>query len=87
MYHCKVMVVDGLWTSVGSTNFDTRSFRLNEEANMNVYDERFAARQRADFEHDLASAQRVTLADYANRPWYVKAWDTVVAFFEPTIAG
>ena len=87
MYHCKVMVVDGLWTSVGSTNFDTRSFRLNEEANLNVYDEHFAARQRSDFERDLANAHRVTLAEYEGRPWYVKAWDTVVAFFEPTVAG
>src|SRR6185295_582238 len=32
MFHCKVMVVDGLWTSVGSTNFDTRSFSTNDEA-------------------------------------------------------
>ena len=43
MYHSKVMIVDGLWTSVGSTNFDNRSFRLNDEANLNVLDEEFAA--------------------------------------------
>ena len=36
MYHCKVMVVDDLWVSVGSTNFDNRSFRLNDEANLNA---------------------------------------------------
>ena len=35
MYHCKVMIVDGLWTTVGSTNFDPRSFSLNDEANVN----------------------------------------------------
>ena len=45
MFHCKVLVVDGLWVSVGSTNFDTRSFRLNDEANLNVYDRDFAGRQ------------------------------------------
>ena len=45
MYHCKVMVVDGLWTSVGSTNFDSRSFRLNDEANLNVFDEEFASQE------------------------------------------
>ena len=38
MYHCKVMIVDELLVSVGSTNFDNRSFRLNDEANLNVYD-------------------------------------------------
>ena len=36
MYHCKVMIVDEFMTSVGSTNFDNRSFRLNDEANLNV---------------------------------------------------
>ena len=36
MYHCKVLVVDDLWVSVGSTNFDDRSFRLNDEANLNI---------------------------------------------------
>src|SRR5207244_1341234 len=45
MFHCKVLVVDGLWVSVGSTNFDTRSFRLNDEANLNFYDRAFAERQ------------------------------------------
>ena len=43
MYHCKVMIVDGIWVSVGSTNFDNRSFRLNDEANLNVLDRGFAA--------------------------------------------
>ena len=43
MFHCKVMIVDGLLVSVGSTNFDVRSFRLNDEANLNVYDPKFAA--------------------------------------------
>src|ERR1051326_947238 len=38
MYHCKVMIVDSLLVSVGSTNFDNRSFQLNDEANLNVYD-------------------------------------------------
>jgi cardiolipin synthase len=45
MFHWKVMVVDGLWTSVGSANFDPRSLRLNDEANLNVYDREFARRR------------------------------------------
>ena len=68
MYHCKVMIVDGLLVSVGSTNFDPRSFRLNDEANLNVYDRAFAARQEAVFEQDIARSKRVTLADWENRP-------------------
>ena len=38
MFHCKTMIVDDVWVSVGSTNFDNRSFRLNDEANLNVLD-------------------------------------------------
>ena len=44
-FHCKVMVVDEVWTSVGSTNFDNRSFCINDEANLNVYDRDFARTQ------------------------------------------
>jgi cardiolipin synthase len=54
MFHCKVLVVDGLWVSVGSTNFDTRSFDLNDEANLNIVDADFARRQLGIFESDLA---------------------------------
>jgi cardiolipin synthase len=72
MYHCKVLVVDGMWTSVGSTNFDSRSFRLNDEANLNVYDKDLAARQIADFENDLKKSRRVTYEEWASRPWHEK---------------
>ena len=43
MYHVKGLVVDGVFSSVGSTNFDNRSFRLNDEANLNVLDRDFGA--------------------------------------------
>jgi cardiolipin synthase len=85
MFHCKVLVVDGLWTSVGSTNFDTRSFRLNDEANLNVYDREFARRQTADFEADLARAQRITYEQWKNRPVHEKVLEHVVAFFGPQL--
>ena len=49
MYHCKVMIVDNFMVSVGSTNFDSRSFRLNDEANLNIYDSAMATRQSAIF--------------------------------------
>jgi cardiolipin synthase A/B len=87
MYHCKMVVIDGLWSSVGSTNFDTRSFRLNDEANLNVYDREFAQRQVAEYERDLKHAKRVTYEEWKGRPWWQKAWDHTVAFFEPTLAG
>jgi cardiolipin synthase A/B len=85
MFHCKVMVIDKLWTSVGSTNFDTRSFRLNAEANLNVYDREFAARQLAQFEQDLQKSRRITLHEWESRPLYEKAWEHTVAFFDPQL--
>jgi cardiolipin synthase len=85
MYHCKVLVIDGLWTSVGSTNFDTRSFRLNDEANLNVHDRDFALRQISDFENDLQRSRRISYERWANRPWQEKAWERFVGFFSPLL--
>jgi cardiolipin synthase len=72
MFHCKVMVVDGLWSSVGSTNFDNRSFRLNDEANLNVFSAEFAERQTAVFNEDLKRSRRVSYEEWQNRPWMEK---------------
>jgi cardiolipin synthase len=72
MFHCKVLVVDSLFVSVGSTNFDNRSFRLNDEANLNVLDAGFARRQIEVFEADLRRADRVTLDAWRGRPWREK---------------
>lgn len=72
MYHCKVMIVDQLLVSVGSTNFDNRSFRLNDEANLNVYDAAFAQRQTHVFEDDIRRSRRVTYEAWLERPWSEK---------------
>jgi len=69
MYHCKVMVVDGLLVSVGSTNFDNRSFRLNDEATLNIMDAEFAAQQTRILDDDLKHARTVNLAEWRERPW------------------
>ncbi len=79
MYHCKVMIVDQRMVSVGSTNFDNRSFRLNDEANLNVYDSGIAARLTATFEDDLQRSRPVTYADWLNRPWTEKLAERLVS--------
>jgi cardiolipin synthase A/B len=66
------MIVDDVWVSVGSTNFDNRSFAVNDEANLNVYDGKFAQRQAEVFRQDLARSRRVTLEEWQNRPWREK---------------
>ena len=81
MYHCKMLVVDELWTSVGSTNFDNRSFRLNDEANLNVHDRSFARRQTALFNDDLKRSRRVSYQEWLARPWTQKMWQKALTVF------
>ena len=72
MIHAKLLIVDGLWVSVGSSNFDSRSMSLNDEANINILDRAFAARQAAVFERDKANSRRITLEEWKRRPLYEK---------------
>ncbi|MBK8003745.1 MAG: cardiolipin synthase B [Gemmatimonadetes bacterium] len=73
MYHTKMMIVDDAWVSVGSTNFDNRSFRLNDEANLNVMDSALAAGLVRDFEEDKGRSREVTRAAWEARPFLTKA--------------
>ncbi len=85
MYHCKVMVVDDLLVSVGSTNFDNRSFRLNDEANLNIYDQAFAKAQVATFEADLAKSKSLSFAQWQDRPWREKLMEHLAALLSPQL--
>lgn len=81
MYHCKVMIVDGTWVSVGSTNFDNRSFRLNDEANLNVLNRDFARQLTRTFEADKALSHRITLEQWRRRPWSERAVERILSLF------
>jgi cardiolipin synthase len=82
MFHCKVMVVDGLWVSVGSTNFDSRSFSINDEANLNVHDAAFAEAVTAIFEDDLRKSRRISLEEWQGRSWWTRALDAAATLLE-----
>jgi len=68
MIHAKILVVDELWAVVGSTNFDNRSFGINDEVNLAVRDRDFAACLEEDMAHDLKESKRVSLEDWTHRP-------------------
>ncbi len=85
MYHCKVLIADEAIVSVGSTNFDDRSFRLNDEASLNIYDEKFSRRQLAVFERDLAQALPLTLEQWRGRPLTEKMWEHAAALLGPQL--
>lgn len=79
MYHCKVMIIDDLWVSVGSANFDNRSFRLNDEANLNVFDRKFAQEEVDSFDRDRQQAREVTYEEWKKRPIVERARDATVS--------
>jgi cardiolipin synthase len=85
MFHCKVMVIDDRWVSVGSANFDNRSFRLNDEANLNVLDDRFAEEQVRIFEQDKQRSRQVTLEEWRQRPWHEKVIEALAGLLRSQV--
>ena len=78
MFHNKMLIVDKLVVSVGSTNFDLRSFRLNDEASLNVYDAGFAERMTAVYDEDLEHGKRYTYETWERRPMKEKFMEKFV---------
>ncbi|MGC2401122.1 MAG: phospholipase D-like domain-containing protein [Acidobacteriaceae bacterium] len=68
MIHAKILCVDGLWAVVGSTNFDNRSFGINDEVNLAVCNSAFADRLEQDMSGDLEQSRRVSLEEWRSRP-------------------
>ncbi len=81
--HAKLIIIDEVWTSIGSANFDERSFRLNDEANLNIYARGFAQEQAAIFEDDCARARPVTLADLRRLGWWAQLQAVVLSVLRP----
>jgi cardiolipin synthase A/B len=79
MFHVKSMVVDELLVSVGSTNFDNRSFRINDEANLNVFDAALALRQIEIFDADWKKSRPVTLDMWQRRPIREKLFEQMTS--------
>jgi cardiolipin synthase len=85
MMHAKTMVVDGLWTTIGSSNFDDRSFRLNDEVNVNVYDAGIASKMEAMFLDDLKKCEEITLRKWFRRSWLDRVKEKFAERFKPQL--
>ena len=70
MMHAKTFIVDGMWGSVGSMNFDNRSLAFNNESNLVFLDPGVGAQMNASFMDDLTQSQEITLEAFQRRPWY-----------------
>lgn len=75
MLHHKFMVCDGIWSTVGTTNFDNRSFGLNDENNVCTYDRAFAAQWERIFYDDLRHSRRITFEEWRNRGLWTKTFE------------
>ncbi|HEY0591356.1 MAG TPA: cardiolipin synthase [Thermoanaerobaculia bacterium] len=85
MMHAKTMIVDGLWTTIGSSNFDARSFRLNDEVNVGIYGRTVAAEMEAMFEDDLARSTEIRLGAWRRRSWFARAKESAADFLKPQL--
>lgn len=85
MYHCKILIIDHLLVSIGSTNFDNRSFRLNDEANLNIMDKDFAIEQANIFDEDWQHSHQITYEDWLARPLKEKFLEKVAVLLKSQV--
>jgi len=83
--HSKMVIIDALAASVGTTNMDIRSFKLNFEVNAFIYDTALAARLKERFFGDLAMTREIKLDAYRNRPMMQKIKEAVARLFSPLL--
>lgn len=77
MIHAKITIVDGLWSVVGSTNLDSRSFGINDEINLAARNPSIAARLTQDFQEDVSKSTHVRLAEWQKRPIFERLLEWV----------
>lgn len=85
MMHHKIMIVDGLWSTVGTANFDNRSFSHNEESNVCLCDEGFARELTETYERDARVCQRVTTASWRRRGIAAKTMEAFASFVQDQV--
>lgn len=83
MYHSKLLIVDDKFVSIGSANFDNRSFRINDETNLNILSREFAEKRIRYFEKDLVQSRPYTLDMLENRPVYQKMLGWITQMLGP----
>ncbi|HWA10849.1 MAG TPA: phospholipase D-like domain-containing protein [Opitutaceae bacterium] len=81
MYHAKTMVVDNVLVTVGSANFDNRSFTINDEVALNVIDRAVAAVHEKALEDDMRRSHPLSYEEFQARPWYIKLADMFCGLF------
>jgi cardiolipin synthase A/B len=76
MMHAKTFVIDGVWSTVGTMNFDNRSLAFNDESNLVTFDRRVGAVMDSAFVEDLKHSEEIKLETFRRRPWHQKVFET-----------
>ena len=82
MIHAKILIIDGIWSVIGSTNFDSRSFGINDEVNIAVEDAGLAERLAKDFWNDVRQSKEITFEMWKKRPHFERATEWLGALLE-----
>jgi cardiolipin synthase len=85
MIHTKTIVVDGIFSMSGTSNFDSRSTQINEELDITIYDEGFGAEMNGVFERDLQVSKPYRLEDFEKRPVGERVSEWLVAPLAPLL--
>ena len=85
MMHHKIMMIDGMWSTIGTANFDNRSFSHNEESNVSASDEAVAHELTRSFERDLAVCERVTKDTWRRRGLPHKTVEALASFVQDQV--
>ena len=81
--HSKLMIVDDVFSTIGSTNFDFRSFETNFEANAFIYNKEFTTELEKHFWEDLANSREIKLEEWRHRPWHFKIRESLAHIIAP----
>jgi cardiolipin synthase len=80
--HAKTAVIDGVWSTVGSTNLDTRSFVHNSEVSVIVIGDSFGGEMERAFQEDIRNSTEITLASWRHRPWRMRMKEWSAQFMD-----
>ncbi|MDR0299185.1 MAG: cardiolipin synthase [Streptococcaceae bacterium] len=83
--HAKTLIIDGGYSSVGSANFDNRSFQLDFEGNMLIYDRNFSQKLRDDFLQDLKVSRQLTAERYSQRSYLIRFKEGIARLISPLL--
>ena len=82
MFHVKMLLIDDLWAVIGTTNFDSRSFMINDEINLAVADVDLCSRLEEDVVRDLGQSHRIELEAWRRRSFYQRLWEQLSRILE-----